>query len=148
VRGVVISVHNLGATVRLADGRLAAIPLGDVQKQRSLLTASLRRHEPLEFDLTGSRGRHVVARLPGPERTPEAAAPAPEPRETAARALQESPPAPVPLLNEPPRFEAAMAAYLRSLEEREGAGEPSPADRHALRKKKRAAWFEARRGPA
>jgi hypothetical protein len=41
-----------------------------------------------------------------------------------------------------------MAAYLRSLEEREGAGEPSPADRHALRKKKRAAWFEARRGPA
>jgi hypothetical protein len=147
VRGVVISVHNLGATVRLADGRLAAIPLGDVQKQRSLLTASQRRHEPLEFDLTGSGGRHVVARLPGPELPAQAPEPAPQQLALAVPEPRELPPA-EPLLREPPRFEAAMAAYLRSLEEREGAGEPSPADRHALRKKKRAAWFEARRGPA
>lgn len=129
MRGVVISVHNLGATVRLEDGRLAAIPLGDVELQRNLLTSSLRRRETLEFDVAPTSGRHVVARLPGAQR-PAGGTPV-EP----------------PDLKTPILFEAAMTSYLRSLEEREGAGEPSPAERHALRKKKRAAWFEARRGP-
>jgi hypothetical protein len=130
VRGIVISVHNLGATVRLEDGRLAAIPLGEVELQRNLLTASLRRRETLEFDVAPASGRHVVARLPGAQRAARGAAVEP------------------PDLRAPVLFEAAMTSYLKSLEEREGAGEPSPAERHALRKKKRAAWFEARRGPA
>jgi hypothetical protein len=142
VRGFVISVHNLGATVRLEDGRLAAVPLGDVQRQRNVLTASLQRREALEFEVAATPGRPAVARLPGAERTaPEAAlVPLPAPPGAPASAAPE--------LAAPPHFEAAMAAYLRSLEEREGAGEPSQAERHALRKKKRAAWFEARRGPA
>jgi hypothetical protein len=133
VRGVVISVHNLGATVRLEDGRLAAIPLEDVRGQRSRLTASWRRREPLEFDLAQAPGRHPVARPAGPEAPLPPASP---PRVEA------------PGLDAPAGFEAAMSEYLKSLEEREGADRPSPADRHALRKKKRAAWFEARRGPA
>jgi hypothetical protein len=142
VRGFVISVHNLGATVRLEDGRLAAVPLGEVQRQRSLLTASLRRREALEFEVAAAPGRPAVARLPGAERTAPEAPPAPFPPPAAVPASG------APELAAPPRFEAAMAAYLRSLEEREGAGEPSQAERHVLRKKKRAAWFEARRGPA
>jgi hypothetical protein len=84
-----------------------------------------------------------VARLPLAER--------PAQTETAPAA----PPAPgggevpdAPALQAPARFEAAMGAYLRSLEESDGAAGPSAADRHALRKRKRAAWFEARRGPA
>lgn len=142
MRGIVISVHNLGATVRLDDGRLAAIPLGDVAAQRGRLTASLRRREPLEFDVASAPGRHAVARLPESERPSLRADQAPAPAERSGPfGLDEG-----PGLAAPAGFEAAIGAYLRSLEEREGAGEPSPADRHALRKKRRAAWFEARRG--
>ncbi len=157
MRGIVISVHNLGATVRLEDGRLLAIPLGDVQAQRNRLTSSLRRREPLEFEVASAPGGHAIARLSGTERPP---AEAPAPAETrAARTPVRHPEAPpereepvapsgVPDIDAPAGFEAAMSAYLKSLEEREGSDGASAAERHALRKKKRAAWFEARRGPA
>ena len=38
VRGRVINVHALGATVRLDDGRLAAVPIGDVNANRAAYT--------------------------------------------------------------------------------------------------------------
>jgi hypothetical protein len=54
VRGSVINVHNLGATVRLEDGRLVAAPIGDVNKNRAAYTRALdRKDSTLPFDLVG-----------------------------------------------------------------------------------------------
>ena len=41
VRGNVINVHALGAAVRLEDGRLVSVPLGDVNKNRADYTRAL-----------------------------------------------------------------------------------------------------------
>ena len=122
-RGVVISVHALGATVRLDDGSLAAVPSAEVAKHRGTLLGSLTRREPLLFTVD-RQGRHAVARIPS------------EAAETTER-------------SEPPRlrdesFESLMNAYLKSLEEREPPNRPAPAERHFIRKKRRAAFFEAR----
>lgn len=144
MRGIVISVHNLGATVRLEDGRLVAIPLGDVQAQRSRLTSSLRRREPLEFEIASAPGGHAIVRLSGTELPPAPALRSELPPVRDASVA----PSVAPEIDAPAGFEAAMSAYLKSLEEREGNDGASAAERHALRKKKRAAWFEARRGPA
>ena len=45
VRGRVINVHGLGATVRLDDGRLASVPIGD-GRHPSVVLAKTRVDEP------------------------------------------------------------------------------------------------------
>jgi hypothetical protein len=46
VRGTVINVHALGATVRLEDGRLMAVPISDVNANRAAYTRALDARTP------------------------------------------------------------------------------------------------------
>lgn len=118
-RGIVISVHALGATVRLEDGQLAAVPAPEVARERSKLLGAMSRREPLAL-LVERRGRHLTALLaPG------------SPQEPAA-------------LRKDDAFESMMNAYLKSLEDHEPPDWPGPADRHFIRKKRRATIFESR----
>ena len=123
VRGSVINVHALGATVRLEDGRLVAAPIGDVNRNRAAYT---RAHEnkdvTLPFDLVGRMA--VLART----RVDEVAA------------TTEAPP-----LTDP-SFEAQIAAYLKSTEEWAPPDRPQPFERHLVRKRARAKHFEGREG--
>ncbi len=119
-RGIVINVHGLGATVRLDDGTLAAIPAQEVKANRPAVVRSLQRRIPLALDLDGS-GSRTVARL-----VPEPAG------ERAAPRLVD------------PAFEGRISAYLKSVEEWAPPDRPDPAERHFIRKKRRAAQFEAR----
>jgi len=123
LRGVVINVHALGATVRLDDGTLAAVPPAEAAKNRPALLGSLSRREQLVFTVE-REGRHAVARIAS-----EGAAVAMRPE--APRLHDES-------------FESLMNAYLKSVEEREPPDRPAPAERHFIRKKRRATFFEAR----
>jgi hypothetical protein len=116
-RGVVISLHRLGATVRLEDGTLAAVPAGELGPHASRLASSQRRSEPLLFAVD-ERGRHRVARLA------DSAPP--------ATSLHDS------------AFEVQMRRYLKETEEWAPPDQPPPAERHFIRKKRRAAYFEAR----
>lgn len=119
--GIVISVHQLGAMVRLDDGSLAAVPESELAANRPVLVASLRRREPLAFAVEHA-GRHAVAYL---NREP-----GPDPR-TAPRLADTA-------------FETQMNRYLKSTEEWAPPDRPPPAERHFIRKKRRAASFEAR----
>ena len=118
VRGVVINVHALGATVRLEDGSIAAVPAAEASAHAEALTRSLQRREALAFALDAT-GRHPVARVA------ESASPA----ELDAN------------------FEDRLNAYLKSTEEWAPPDRPEPAERHFFRKKRRAAHFEARSKP-
>jgi hypothetical protein len=125
VAGRVISVHQLGATVRLEDGTLAAIPAGEVAANRPALVRSLQRREPLTL-IVKREGRHPVALLPKPGSLPG--------------------PRPAPQLVDA-GFEDRLTAYLKSTEEWAPPDRPQPAERHFIRKKRRAAFFEARTKP-
>jgi hypothetical protein len=111
----VINVHQLGATVRLEDGSLAAIPATELSANRSTIVKSFQLREPLALWVE-KNGRHAVAYLE-------------------SRAL--------PRLVDS-TFEERMNAYLKSIEEWAPPDRPAPADRHFIRKKRRAAVFEAR----
>jgi len=120
VRGSVINVHNLGATVRLEDGRLVAAPIGDVNKNRATYSRALERKETtLPFDLVGRMV--VIAQTRVDEVTPTTEAPA---------------------LTDP-SFEAQIAAYLKSTEEWAPSDRPAPFERHLVRKRQRAKAFQA-----
>jgi hypothetical protein len=60
VTGTVINIHLLGATVRLEDGTLAAVPATDLAAHRSAYVGSLSRRMPLAL-VVDRRGRHAVA---------------------------------------------------------------------------------------
>lgn len=122
VRGTVINIHHHGATVRLEDGTLATVPAPELGVHRSAYASSLARRKPLDLCLTGV-GRHRVAALPLETTAPRDAAP-------------------TMLLDE--AFEARMGAYLKSTEEWAPADQAPPAERHFIRKKRRARIFEAR----
>ena len=123
VRGSVINVHALGATVRLEDGRLVAAPIGDVNKNRATYTRALESKDvTLPFDLVGRMA--VLART----RVDEVAATTEVP----------------PLTD--PSFEAQIAAYLKSTEEWAPSDRPDPFERHLVRKRARAKHFEGREG--
>ncbi len=122
VRGTVINIHYHGATVRLDDGTLAAVAEAELAQNRPVYVASLQRRTPLTLALDG-RGRHPLVALP---RT--LAVPVTEPA--------------LPLADE--AFEARMDDYLKSTEEWAPADRPPPAERHFIRKKRRARIFEAR----
>jgi len=120
VRGSVINVHNLGATVRLEDGRLVAAPIGDVNKNRATYTRALERKETtLPFDLMG---RMVVI--------------------AQTRVDEVAPTTDVPALTDP-SFEAQIAAYLKSTEAWAPSDRPQPFERHLVRKRQRAKLFGA-----
>ena len=121
VRGSVINVHNLGAVVRLEDGRLVAAPIGDVNKNRSAYTRALEHKDvTLPFDLVGKMV--VIAQT---------------------RIDEVAPTADVPPLTDP-SFEAQIAAYLKSTEEWAPSDRPQPFERHLVRKRQRAKFFESR----
>lgn len=129
VGGRVISIHQLGATVRLEDGTLAAMPAAEVAANRPAVVRSLQRRESLPF-IVRREGRHAIALLP---RTLKAASDLPGPR-------------PAPQLVDA-GFEDRLTAYLKSTEEWAPPDRPAPAERHFIRKKRRAAFFEARTKP-
>ena len=123
VRGSVINVHNLGATVRLEDGRLVAAPIGDVNKNRATYTRAVEHKETtLPFDLVG---RMVVL--------------------AQTRVDEVTPTTPTPALTDP-SFEAQIAAYLKSTEAWAPPDRPQPFERHLVRKRHRAKLFESREG--
>ena len=123
VRGSVINVHNLGATVRLEDGRLVAAPIGDVNKNRASYTRALERKDStLPFDLVG---RMVVL--------------------AQTRIDEVTPTTEVPALTDP-SFEAQIAAYLKSTEEWAPPDRPQPFERHLVRKRQRAKLFHTDEG--
>jgi hypothetical protein len=119
VRGTVINVHALGATVRLEDGRLMAVPIADVNANRAAYTRALdARATTLPFDLLGRS--LVLAKT----RADEPLAPA----------------TPAPILSDP-EFEAHMNEYLKSTEVWAPPDRPQPFERHLFRKKQRARIF-------
>jgi hypothetical protein len=120
VRGSVINVHNLGATVRLEDGRLVAAPIGDVNKNRASYTRALEHKETtVPFDLVG---RMVVI--------------------AQTRVDEVAPTTPAPALTDP-SFEAQIAAYLKSTEQWAPPDRPQPFERHLVRKRQRAKAFHS-----
>ena len=125
VTGTVINVHHHGATVRLDDGSLAAVPAAELAAHRPTYVASHARRTPLEFVLD-RRARHPSVSLPASGVEPAATLPLAAPR----------------LVD--PAFERRMAEYLKATVEWAPADRPEPAERHFIRKKRRAALFEAR----
>jgi hypothetical protein len=133
LRGIVINVHAHGATVRLEDGGLAAVSSPELAARRALYTRSHERRESLEFEIAsvdGRRHRTVRAAGAGNGTCDEAPATA----ETVAPAGER-----IALVND--AFEERMADYLRSTQEWAPPDRPQPFERHFLRKKRRAAYF-------
>jgi hypothetical protein len=122
-RGIVISIHALGATVRLNGGELASVPAAEAAKHRQLLVRSLQRREALAFSIE-RQGKHLIATF-GIEGVPAAA------------------PAAGPSLPDD-NFETMINSYLRSVQDHEPANRPTPGERHFIRKKRRATFFEGR----
>ncbi len=123
MRGIVINIHSSGALVRLEDGTLAAVTNAELAAHRPTYTGSHARRTPLDF-LVNDAGRHRVVTL---EATAPAAAAAPT------------------LVD--PGFEERIGAYLKETEAWAPPDRPAPAERHFIRKKRRAAFFEARNKP-
>ncbi len=122
MRGTVINVHEHGATARLEDGTLAAIPAEEFVANRSAYVASRDRRLPLDLRVA-RHGRYAVASLVG------------------------SPPAEVSPVATDIVFEMRLGAYLKSTEAWAPPARPAPAERHFIRKKRRADFFEARKKP-
>lgn len=124
VRGNVISVHALGAAVRLEDGRLVAAPAVDVNRHRATYARSLGQRITLTFDLAG---RSVTL---APAQADEGIAPAEA----------------VPALSDP-AFEAQIVAYLKQTEDWAPTDRPQPFERHLFRKRARAKQFRGDTAP-
>jgi hypothetical protein len=118
VRGNVINVHALGAAVRLEDGRLVSVPLGDVNKNRASYTRALGQKITLPFDLDGRSVRLATTRVDEPI----------EPTSTTTVVAD-------------PDFEAQIAAYLKQTESWAPADEIPPLERHLFKKRSRAKQF-------
>jgi hypothetical protein len=109
----------LGATVRLEDGRLMAVPIADVNANRAAYSRALdARTTTLPFDLLGRS--LMLAKT----RADESIVPS----------------TPAPVLHDP-AFEAQMNEYLKSTEEWAPPDRPQPFERHLFRKKQRAKIF-------
>jgi hypothetical protein len=126
IRGTVINVHSLGATVRLEDGRLAAVPYGDLETNRATYTRALGSRAALPFDEAQVSG-HVVVTLARNEV-----------RDTVVPSTR------APQITDAV-FEAHMNAYLKETEEWMPPDRPTPIERHLMRKQRRAAQFSQER---
>lgn len=122
VRGSVINIHNWGATVRLADGRLAAIPLPDLEMNRSVYSRALGTQAVLPFNEVQT-SRHPVVTLARND-VDELVVPTTRVPEITSAI-----------------FEAHMTAYLKETEEWMPPGRLAPLERHLIRKQRRAAQF-------
>lgn len=122
VRGVIINVHVNGATARLDDGTLAAISADELLAHREAYVRSRDRRTPLELVVT-RLGRHALAMLAGTAPPLDAHASV---RTNIA-------------------FEMRLGAYLKETEAWAPPDRPAPAERHFIRKKRRADVFEARK---
>jgi len=120
VRGVVINVHALGATIRVEDGRLMSAPIGDVNANRAAYTRAVgARTATLPFDVVGLR-QVVLAKTRVDEPIiPTAVAPA----------LAD------------PALEEQITQYLKSTQEWAPPDLPAPFERHLFRKNQRAKLF-------
>jgi hypothetical protein len=125
-RGNVINIHNWGATVRLEDGRLAAISRADVDANRGIYARALGSKELLPFD-ESLIANHVVATLVRNEAAEIVVPTSKAPQITTAI------------------FEAHMTAYLRETQEWMPPDQASPFERHLIRKQRRAAQFSQER---
>jgi hypothetical protein len=125
MRGTVINIHFHGALVRLEDGALAAVPPAELAANRAIYAASLDRRTPLDLEVDAG-GRRPVVTLAGGTVPAAEAVPDPGPR----------------LVD--PAFEERIGAYLKETEAWAPPDRPEPAERHFIRKKRRAAIFEAR----
>lgn len=122
--GSVINVHAFGAAVRLDDGRLASVPLGDVEAHRTSYQRSLTARKKLPFSVREERlGLSAVL--------------ASDKIEEPALAIPSA--VPVQLTDEV--FEERLADYLRETEEWAPPDQPQPFERHLTRKRRRAAQF-------
>lgn len=61
-RGTVINLNAYGATVRLDDGRLASVPLADVEKNRPSYERAITGRKTLTF-VVRDAGRHPMLLL-------------------------------------------------------------------------------------
>ncbi len=61
-RGIVININAYGVTVRLHDGRLASVPLSDLEHNRAAYERALTGRKTLDFVLHGG-GRHATVLL-------------------------------------------------------------------------------------
>ncbi len=122
VRGTVINIHHHGGTVRLEDGTLAAITGSELVAHRPRYVSAHAKREALDL-LLDRRGRHSTVTL--------------EPPPVAEDARVDAAFADVV-------FEARIGAYLKSTEEWAPPDQAPPAERHFIRKKRRARLFEAR----
>ncbi len=111
--------------MRLDDGSLASITAAELAAHRATFTASLEQRAELALSVT-RQGRYPTVAL--------AAGHAPLPASTVPRLLDSV-------------FEERLTAYLKETEEWAPADRPPPAERHFIRKKRRAALFEARSKP-
>lgn len=124
--GSVINVHALGATVRLDDGRLAAVPFPDLAAHRPSYLRSLTARKKLPFVIRDEgRGRSAMLATDALEE-PVLAVPSA---------------APINLTDE--AFEERLADYLRETEEWAPPDQAQPFERHLTRKRRRAAQFPA-----
>ena len=122
--GQVINVHTFGATVRLEDGSLAAVPRHEVESHRGRFELSLARKTRLPLDVRPvAHGKVAVLVADAFDAT------------LAAEAAD-----PVSLTDE--AFEERLAAYLRATEDWAPPDKPQPFERHLLRKKRRSAQFK------
>jgi hypothetical protein len=130
VFGTIINVHNLGATVRLEDGTLGAIPAPEVAANRTTLVRAMNKRERVA--LRGAvLGRHRAFYLAEPG-VPESGVEASEaPRPFVPRLVDAE-------------FERQLSDYLKSTEDWAPTDRPPPAERHFIRKKRRSVRFEAR----
>jgi len=117
--GTVINLHRFGAAVRLADGRLASAPAGEVDAHRAMFEESFAAHRPLRLAISDSgKGlRVVLADF--------------VPAQSGAPSLSDD------------AFEERLADYLRETEEWAPPDQPQPFERHLTRKRRRAAQFES-----
>jgi hypothetical protein len=125
--GKVINLHRFGGTIRLDDGRLAVVPVGELETNRASYERALAHRRTLALDVR-DQGRGLSASL-APEEFDEP--------------VDAYPTAKAPsLLDED--FEERLADYLRETEEWAPPDQPQPFERHLTRKQRRAAQFKGR----
>ncbi|MBV8245932.1 MAG: S1 domain-containing protein [Candidatus Eremiobacteraeota bacterium] len=115
VRGNVININGFGATVRLSGGEMAAVPMPALNADRPAYARALQSRQEVLFDVLGQEGGRTIVAL-----SPEA------PEITSER------------------LEAQITKYLKETEEWELSDAAPAHERHFLRKKRRAAFFESR----
>ena len=64
ISGIVINLNAFGATVRLDNGELASVPVGDVESHRAVYERALATRKRLAFAAHGAGRRAMVTLVP------------------------------------------------------------------------------------